>query len=502
MDSTYILLQHYWWFLVSLLGALLVFLLFVQGGQSLLFTIGKTELQQKMLLNSTGRKWEFTFTTLVTFGGAFFASFPLFYSTSFGGAYWVWMLILACFVLQAVSYEYQSKKGNLLGKKTYQVFLLLNGILGPILLPSKQYKIAGETFFSGAEFVVNKGQLTDVAMPVISTWATPWHGLEAALVFWNVCLGLAVFFLARIQALLYFINNIDDAEIVKRSRKHLVIETALFLVFFLVFLVHLLLADGFAVDPETKEVYMLIKAILLGLVGIVGVIDSRLIGRQNIGRPLILSTLAGLVLGDVRQGVILGASLELISMGFVAIGAAGPPNMQFGSIIATAFAILSGASTEAALTIAVPVAVIGEFLSVIMRMVIAQFSHVADKAIENGQFKKAIHIHLWWSFGFNALVYFIPIFLTVYFGTDLVTNLVAAIPQVITNGLTVAGNLLSALGFAMLLSSMLSKKMFPYFLLGFLIVAYSGLSLIGVTMFAAILAFILDKVLYGKGANA
>ena len=243
---------------------------------------------------------------------------------------------------------------------------------------------------------------------------------------------------------------------------------------------------------------MLIKAILLGLVGIVGVIDSRLIGRQNIGRPLILSTLAGLVLGDVRQGVILGASLELISMGFVAIGAAGPPNMQFGSIIATAFAILSGASTEAALTLAVPVAVIGEFLSVIMRMVIAQFSHVA----ENGQFKKAIHIHLWWSFGFNALVYFIPIFLTVYFGTDLVTNLVAAIPQVITNGLTVAGNLLSALGFAMLLSSMLSKKMFPYFLLGFLIVAYSGLSLIGVTMFAAILAFILDKVLYGKGANA
>ena len=223
---------------------------------------------------------------------------------------------------------------------------------------------------------------------------------------------------------------------------------------------------------------MLIKAILLGLVGIVGVIDSRLIGRQNIGRPLILSTLAGLVLGDVRQGVILGASLELISMGFVAIGAAGPPNMQFGSIIATAFAILSGASTEAALTIAVPV------------------------AVENGQFKKAIHIHLWWSFGFNALVYFIPIFLTVYFGTDLVTNLVAAIPQVITNGLTVAGNLLSALGFAMLLSSMLSKKMFPYFLLGFLIVAYSGLSLIGVTMFAAILAFILDKVLYGKGANA
>lgn len=251
MDSTYILLQQYWWLVVSLLGALLVFLLFVQGGQSLLFTIGKTELQQKMLLNSTGRKWEFTFTTLVTFGGAFFASFPLFYSTSFGGAYWVWMLILACFVIQAVSYEYQSKKGNLLGKKTYQVFLLLNGILGPILLGT-----AVGTFFNGAEFIVNKGQMTDITMPVISTWANPWHGLEAALVFWNVCLGLAVFFLARVQALLYFINNIDDKEIVERCRKHLVIETALFLVFFLVFLVHLLLADGFAVNPDTKEVYM------------------------------------------------------------------------------------------------------------------------------------------------------------------------------------------------------------------------------------------------------
>lgn len=251
MNNTYLFLQHYWWFLVSLLGALLVFLLFVQGGQSLLFTIGKTELQQKMLLNSTGRKWEFTFTTLVTFGGAFFASFPLFYSTSFGGAYWVWMLILACFVLQAVSYEYQSKKGNLLGKKAYRVFLLLNGILGPVLLGT-----AVGTFFSGAEFVVDKGQLTDVAMPVISTWASPWHGLEAAFVCWNVCLGLAVFFLARIQALLYFINNIDDAEIVQCSRKHLVIETVLFLVFFLAFLIHLLFADGFAVDPETKDVYM------------------------------------------------------------------------------------------------------------------------------------------------------------------------------------------------------------------------------------------------------
>jgi cytochrome d ubiquinol oxidase subunit II len=249
--NTYILLQHYWWFLVALLGAILVFLLFVQGGQSLLFTIGKTPLQQKMLLNATGRKWEFTFTTLVTFGGAFFASFPLFYSTSFGGAYWVWILILLCFVLQAVSYEYQAKKGNLLGKKTYQVFLLLNGILGPVLLGT-----AVGTFFNGAEFIVNKQQLVDVLNPVISSWATPWHGLEAALVGWNVCLGLAVFFLSRILAALYFVNNIDDVEIRDRSRKQLRWDTVLFLLFFLTFLIHLLLQEGFAVHPDTKEVFL------------------------------------------------------------------------------------------------------------------------------------------------------------------------------------------------------------------------------------------------------
>ncbi|MDR2358622.1 MAG: cytochrome d ubiquinol oxidase subunit II [Prevotellaceae bacterium] len=277
MDTTYILLQHYWWFLVALLGALLVFLLFVQGGQSLLFIIGKTPLQQKMLLNSTGRKWEFTFTTLVTFGGAFFASFPLFYSTSFGGAYWVWILILLCFVLQAVSYEYQAKKGNLLGKKTYQVFLLLNGILGPVLLGT-----AVGTFFNGAEFIVNKQQLTDTLNPVISSWATPWHGLEAALVWWNVCLGLAVFFLSRVLALLYFVNNIDDAEIQSRSRKQLRWDAGLFLLFFLSFLVHLLLQKGFAVNPDTKEIFLqpykyfsnfiempaVLAVLLIGVVGV------------------------------------------------------------------------------------------------------------------------------------------------------------------------------------------------------------------------------------------
>lgn len=277
MDNTYILLQQYWWFLVSLLGALLVFLLFVQGGQSLLFTLGKNETQQKMIMNSTGRKWEFTFTTLVTFGGAFFASFPLFYSTSFGGAYWVWMLILLCFVLQAVSYEYQSKKGNLLGKKTYRFFLILNGVLGPLLLGT-----AVGTFFNGAEFMVDKEQLSEIAMPVISRWANPLHGLEAAFNPWNLLLGLAVFFLSRILALLYFINNINDAEINTRSRKQLLKETVLFLLFFLTFLIHWAIAPGFAVRPDTGEVYLepfkyglnliqmplVLATLLIGVVGV------------------------------------------------------------------------------------------------------------------------------------------------------------------------------------------------------------------------------------------
>ena len=250
MDN-YIFLQHYWWFLISLLGGLLVFLLFVQGGQSLLFTIGKNESQIKMVINSTGRKWEFTFTTLVTFGGAFFASFPLFYSTSFGGAYWVWLLILLCFVLQAVSYEFHSKKGNLLGKRTYQIFLVLNGVLGPVLLGT-----AVGTFFNGAEFVVNKAQLTNIEMPVISTWANPLHGLEAAFVIWNLCLGIAVLFLSRVLALLYFINNIVDKVVNERCRNRLPLEAGLFLVFFLAFLVRLMFAEGFAVNSVSGEVFM------------------------------------------------------------------------------------------------------------------------------------------------------------------------------------------------------------------------------------------------------
>ena len=249
--NAYIFLQHYWWFVVSLLGALLVFLLFVQGGNSLLYCLGKTEEQKKMMINSTGRKWEFTFTTLVTFGGAFFASFPLFYSTSFGGAYWLWMIILFSFVLQAVSYEFQSKAGNLLGKTTYRTFLVINGVVGPVLLGG-----AVATFFTGSNFYINKGNIADAAMPVISQWANGWHGLDALLNPWNVVLGLAVFFLARILGALYFINNINEDDLVKRCRRALWGNTALFLVFFLAFVIRTLLADGYAVRPETGEVFM------------------------------------------------------------------------------------------------------------------------------------------------------------------------------------------------------------------------------------------------------
>lgn len=247
----YIFLQQYWWLVVSLLGAILVFLLFVQGGNSLLFCLGKTEEHRKMMVNSTGRKWEFTFTTLVTFGGAFFASFPLFYSTSFGGAYWLWMIILFSFVLQAVSYEFQSKAGNLLGKKTYQTFLVINGVVGPVLLGG-----AVATFFTGSDFYINKANMTDTIMLVISHWGNGWHGLDALTNIWNVILGLAVFFLARVLGALYFINNIDDKELTDKCRRAVRNNTVLFLVFFLSFVIRTLVSEGFAVNPETQEIYM------------------------------------------------------------------------------------------------------------------------------------------------------------------------------------------------------------------------------------------------------
>lgn len=244
-------LQQYWWIIISLLGSLLVFLMFVQGGQTLLYTIGKTEMERKILINTLGRKWEFTFTTLVTFGGAFFASFPLFYSTSFGGAYWVWMAILFCFIIQAVSYEFRSKPNNFLGHRTYEIFLFINGALGTILIGT-----AVSTFFTGSAFSVDKLNLTNLASPVISRWEGPAHGLEAVLNWHNVALGLAVFFLARILGLLYFVNTVNDINILKRSKKHLLINAVPFLVFFLAYVIGLVLSDGFAVDPITGNVFM------------------------------------------------------------------------------------------------------------------------------------------------------------------------------------------------------------------------------------------------------
>ena len=274
---TYEFLQSYWWFLVSLLGALLVFLMFVQGANTLIFCLGKTEQERRLIINSTGRKWELTFTTLVTFGGAFFASFPLFYSTSFGGAYWLWMAILFSFVIQAVSYEFQNKIGNFLGPKTFQICLIINGIIGPLLLGG-----AVATFFDGSNFLIEKGNIINVFQPVISKWGNASHGLDALLDPWNVVLGVAVFMLARILGMLYIKNNIDHPIIIERCTKQLPLNTLLFLVFFLAFLVHILVKDGYGYEPVTGiitiesmkylhnllDMPVLLLTLLIGVIGV------------------------------------------------------------------------------------------------------------------------------------------------------------------------------------------------------------------------------------------
>lgn len=246
---TYAFLQAYWWFLVALLGGLLVFLLFVQGANSLIFALGRDEEERRLIVNSTGRKWEFTFTTLVTFGGAFFASFPLFYSTSFGGAYWLWMLILVSFVLQAVAYEFQSKPGNVLGRTAYRRFLVFNGIAGPFLLGA-----AVATFFTGSAFVVGKSAMADVAAPVISRWANAWHGLDALGNPWNWLLGLAVVFLARTLGSLYLLNNVDDEVLSPRIRRQVLTDAVPFVLLFVAFVAYVLTKEGYAVDPVTQAV--------------------------------------------------------------------------------------------------------------------------------------------------------------------------------------------------------------------------------------------------------
>jgi cytochrome d ubiquinol oxidase subunit II len=272
-NLTYLTLQQYWWIIIALLGAILVFMLFVQGGQTLIYTIGKTNIQRKIIVNSLGRKWDLTFTTLVTFGGAAFASFPLFYSTSFGGAYWVWMIILFAFIFQAVSYEYRTKPNNFLGERTFEIFLFINGLLGTILLG-----IAVATFFTGSPFSVNNMNS--------STWQTPYMGLGLAFNFTrfatyvNLALGLSIFFLSRVLASMYFINSIDNAEILKLAKKQVLINAIPFLVFFLFFLISILLMDGFAYNPASHVVTMekykyftnLIEMPVVGIIFIVGVI--------------------------------------------------------------------------------------------------------------------------------------------------------------------------------------------------------------------------------------
>ncbi len=279
---TYEFLQQYWWFIVSLLAGILVFLLFVQGGNSLLFRLPRNEEQRRLMVNSTGRKWEFTFTTLVTFGGGFFASFPLFYSTSFGGAYWVWMLLLFTFVLQAVSYEFQSKLGNLLGQKTYRWFLVINGFLAPLILG-----VAVSTFFTGSEFIIQKNNLAEISAPIVSVWTGAAHGLEALLNWRNLLLGLAVLELSRCLALLYFINNIDDENLEQYSGLRLWADGIAFVLLFVAWLVSILVADGFAVDAAgvvSMEAYKYLHNLLqmpvvafLFLIGVVLVLYG--IGR-------------------------------------------------------------------------------------------------------------------------------------------------------------------------------------------------------------------------------
>ena len=240
---SHLALQHYWWLIISVLGAALVLLMFVQGGQTLFTSLSKSKDERTMLINILGRKWEFTFTTLVTFGGAFFAAFPLFYSTSFGGAYWAWMILLFAFIIQAVSYEFRTREGNFFGTKTYEVFLFINGMVGTFLLG-----VVVASFFTGSPFYIN--DMNE------SFWKAPTRGLELLLNVHNLSLGLAVFFLARTLALLYFLNSLHDEVLETRIRKRIPHNAIPFVVFFLTFVIWLMFRDGYAVNPETSEVFM------------------------------------------------------------------------------------------------------------------------------------------------------------------------------------------------------------------------------------------------------
>ena len=339
---TYEFLQQYWWFLISLLGGLLVFLFFVQGGNALIFLVGKSELDRQLLVNSTGRKWELTFTTLVTFGGAFFASFPLFYSTSFGGAYWVWILILITFVFQAVSYEFQSKAGNLLGKNAFRLFLMLNGLLAPLLIGT-----AVGTFFTGSPFVVNKNAVADAGAPVISRWVGEWGGLEAVSNGFNVCFGHLVMFLAIVLGALYAINNIYSEPLLKKIRKCLLRVFICFLVVLVLVLVQLFTMDGFGVDAQGM-ISMVENKYLMNLIEMPVVLGMFLVGAVL----LVVGVVKTILKPNFYRGIWLaGPGTVLVVMAlFMLVGYNGTAYYPSNADLQSSLTLQNSSSSEFTLT--------------------------------------------------------------------------------------------------------------------------------------------------------
>lgn len=371
---SHLALQQYWWVIISLLGSLLVFLLFVQGGQTLIYTLGKTEMEKRMIVNSLGRKWEFTFTTLVTFGGAFFASFPLFYSTSFGGAYWVWMIILFAFIIQAVSYEYRSKPNNFLGAKTYEVFLFINGAVATIFLGT-----AVATFFTGSEFSLNEMNF--------SKWEGAANGLELALNFHNLSLGLAVFFLARVLGILYFMNNIDHSEILLRSKKHLIYNALPFLIFFLIFIIWLLFIDGFAYDPSTKQVTMETHKYLHNFIEMPVVLVLFLIGvllvLAGIGKSIIKTCTNGIWYAGT------GTVLTVFSLFLIA----GFNNTAFYPStfnLQNSLTIVNASSSKYTLTV---MSYVSLFVPVVAAYIWIAWRSVNNKKIDEKEMSEDIHVY-------------------------------------------------------------------------------------------------------------
>ena len=339
---TYEFLQQYWWFLISLLGGLLVFLFFVQGGNALIFLVGKSELDRQLLVNSTGRKWELTFTTLVTFGGAFFASFPLFYSTSFGGAYWVWILILITFVFQAVSYEFQSKAGNLLGKNAFRLFLMLNGLLAPLLIGT-----AVGTFFTGSPFVVNKNAVADAGAPVISRWVGEWGGLEAVSNGFNLCFGHLVMFLAIVLGALYAINNIYNEPLLKKIRKCLLRVFICFLVVLVLVLVQLFTMDGFGVDAQGM-ISMVENKYLMNLIEMPVVLGMFLVGAVL----LVVGVVKTILKPNFYRGIWLaGPGTVLVVMAlFMLVGYNGTAYYPSNADLQSSLTLQNSSSSEFTLT--------------------------------------------------------------------------------------------------------------------------------------------------------